>query len=140
LAYREEMGSTQRAWGSVNKNVGLLFSLGLDVGEEARVTDVVPGSAADKAGLAPGQKLVAVNGRKYSDDHLREAVKRSAKAAGPIELIVETDEFVKVLRVDYRGGSRNPVLERDESKPDRLQEIFKPRTVHPATAPAPDGD
>ena len=40
------------------------------------------------------------------------------------------------VKVDYHGGPRNPYLVRDEATPDRLLEIFKPRTQHPATAPA----
>lgn len=138
VAYREEIGPVQKSWEAVNKNVGLLFSIGLDIGEEGRVTDVVPGSPADKAGFAPAQKILGVEGRKYSEDRVRSAVKRSKNSAEPLEFIVQTDdEFMKVLRVDYHDGARYPTLERDESKTDRLGEVFKPRTTHPATAPAP---
>lgn len=136
LVYKDEPNEMQKANEAKGHYVDLAFSIGLDLGEEGRIGDVIPGSAADKAGLAPGMKIVAVNGRKYSDDLIRDTVKRSSGATEPTELIIESEEFMKVYHVDYRGGARYAHLERDAAKPDLLTEILKPHVPHPATAPA----
>ena len=126
----------QKASESKGKYVDLMFSIGLDIGEEGRIGDVLASSPADKAGLAPGLKIVAVNTRKYNDDLLRDAVKRSANTQRPIELIAENQQFMKVYQIDYHGGPRYPHIERDNSKPDYLSKILEPHTKHPATQPA----
>jgi predicted metalloprotease with PDZ domain len=136
LAFGDEPTAVQKAWDGNDKSVDLVFSLGLAIGENGRIGDVIPASPADKAGLAPGQKIVAVNTRKYSDDLIRDVVKHSAKTPDPIELIVENEEFMKVFHIDYHDGLRYARLDRDPAKPDLLQEILKPHTTHPATAPA----
>jgi predicted metalloprotease with PDZ domain len=135
LIYKPEPNEMQKAAESKGKYIDLMFSLGLDIGEEGRIGDVLAGSPADKTGLAPGLKIVAVNTRKYSDDLLRDAVKRSSKSQQPIELIAENQQFMKVYEIDYHGGPRYPHLERDNSKPDLLSEILKAHVKHPATAP-----
>jgi membrane-associated protease RseP (regulator of RpoE activity) len=104
--------------------------------------DVIPGSPAAQASLAPGMKLIAVNGRRYSDDLLRIALKESITATAPLEIIAENREFITTHRPDYHGGERFPRLERDSSKPDLLTPILSPRVPSPASgiphnAPSP---
>jgi predicted metalloprotease with PDZ domain len=97
------------------------------VGKSGTVSDVLKGGVADKDGLGPGMKIVAVNGRAYSPDVLKAAV-RDAKDSGPaVELIVENTGFYKVIRLDYHGGERYPQLERVSGVPDRLDDILKPQ-------------
>ncbi len=102
------------------------YSIGLHAGKSGRVSDVLKGGVADKAALGPGMLIVAVNGRAYSPDVLKAAI-RDAKDSGPaLELIVENTGFYKVIRLDYHGGERYPQLERVSSVPDRLDDILKP--------------
>ena len=71
-------------------------------------------------------RTVAVNGRAFSPDVLKAAV-RDGKDSGPaVELIVENTGFYKVIKLDYHGGERYPQLERVSSVPDRLDDILKP--------------
>jgi hypothetical protein len=65
-----------------------------------------------------------VNGLEYSRDSLKDAI----KAKQPIDLLVKNQDRYRTVKVDYTGGPRYPVLQRIEGKPDRLSEIFKPRT------------
>ena len=108
--------------GGVNVNSSLGFSLGTS----GMIFDVIPGSPAARAGVVPGAHLVAVNGRRYSADVLKDAVKASATATTPIELIVEQDEFYSVRSIDYHGGARYPHLERIAGAPDLLEQLGKP--------------
>jgi predicted metalloprotease with PDZ domain len=105
-----------------------LFSLGLRLKKDGTVGDVAPGTPAAKAGAAPGMKLVAVDGRKYSATVLRDALKASAAARRPVELLLENGEFLRTYKVDWRGGDRQPHLVRLAGKPDLLTAILGPRT------------
>jgi predicted metalloprotease with PDZ domain len=109
----------------------LAYSIGLRVNREGVVEDVVPGLAADKAGLAPRMKLIAVNGRKWSTNVLRAAIAATESGDGRLELLAENAEFYKTYPLDYHDGERHPHLERDASKPDLLSEIIKSRIATP---------
>ena len=114
-----------------------MFSLGFSIDKEGKVGDVAPNSPADKAGVASGMKLIAVNGRKMTPELFRAAIKHAKEDPNaPVELLVENNDFYQSLKIDYHGGEKYPRLERDESKPDLLGEILKGRTPGPATTPA----
>ncbi|HSP95068.1 MAG TPA: hypothetical protein VLU06_10985, partial [Thermoanaerobaculia bacterium] len=76
------------------------------------------------AGVGPGMRLVAVNGRRWNPVVLRDAIKRSTSRA--VELLVENGEFLKTYRLDYAGPERYPHLERDKARPDLLSSIIRP--------------
>ncbi len=106
------------------------FSLGFDVhatgGDQSdRILDVIPGSPADLAGLAPGMHLVAVNGRKWSPEVLHSAIQLAKNNKEPIELLAESADYYKTYRIDYHGGERNPHLEAINGKSDVLGEIAR---------------
>ena len=104
------------------------YSIGLHAGKSGTVSDVLKGGVADKDGLGPGMKIVAVNGRAYTPDVLKAAI-QNAKDSGPaIDLIVENTGFYKVIKLDYHGGERYPQLDRVAGVPDRLDDILKPQT------------
>ena len=107
------------------KYMNLSYSIGLIVNNEGTVLDVNPELPAAKAGIAPGMKIVGVNGRAWSADAIHEAV--ASNRTDAIELRVESGSFQENYRVTYRGGERYPHLERDAAKPDVLDEIIKPR-------------
>ena len=110
-------GSTQAWW-----------SIGINVGSDGRIEDVLVGSAADKAKLGPGMQIVAVNGRQYSGSLLNDAIRDAKQNTNPISLIVVNTGTYRVLALDYHDGLRYPHLERVEGTPDRLDDILKPMT------------
>jgi len=106
------------------------FSLGFavhaaGVDNANEVGEVVWGSPAAKAGMAAGMKLVAVNGRKWSADIFREAIRAAKDGKGPIELLVENDEFYQTVKIDWHEGERYPHLEKIAGAADVLGEIAK---------------
>jgi predicted metalloprotease with PDZ domain len=112
----------------VDKRIDLRFSLGFVLNKDKReIIDVVPGSPADRAGLGPGMIIVAVNGRKFDEDLLKDALASTPKTKS-IELLVENESFFSTKKLAYEGGARYPHLERVESKPDVLDKIIAPRT------------
>ncbi len=133
LVYDEKPGDSARAEEAENRFVDFSHSLGLSIGSprggagaaatpgaETRISAVIWGSPAFQAGLAPGLTLVAVNGRAYKAEGLRQAVTANKGGAAPIELLVREGELYRTVKIDYRGGLRHPKLERIAGTEDRL--------------------
>ncbi|MDP3858790.1 MAG: hypothetical protein Q8Q73_13615 [Stagnimonas sp.] len=110
-----------------NKYKDFSWSLGLVVGKEGALEDVLWGSPAFAAGLSKGDSLVAVNGRGYSADFLKQAIVDAQKGGEPIELLLKNLDRWRSVKIDYREGPRYPKLERLPGTPDRLSAILKPR-------------
>jgi predicted metalloprotease with PDZ domain len=102
------------------------YSLGLHVGRTGGVSDVLKGGVADKAGVGPGMKILAVNGRAYTPEVLKAAIHDSKDSGPAIELIVLNTGYYKIIKLDYHGGERYPQLERISGTPERLDDILKP--------------
>jgi predicted metalloprotease with PDZ domain len=137
LSFSETMNDHQRATEDANNTVDVSYSLGFSVqgpaGEEVgSILDVTPGSPADRAGLAPGMRLVAINGRKWSPDGLRAAIREAKGSEAPVALLVENEDYFRTLTVDYHGGERYPHLESNYGA-DVLSDIAKRRA--PDTGP-----
>lgn len=128
LVYTESQGDYLKALEQANKMTDLSFSIGIRLGEDGGIGDVVPGFPAAQVGLGPGMKLVAVNGRRYSIAGLRAALHTAKTSSEPIELLVENTGVFKTYQLNYHDGERYPHLERDASKPDLLDQIIKPLT------------
>ena len=99
-------------------------SLGLAFGEDGTARDVVPGMAADKAGLAPGMKVAGVNGRKFSRERMQDAIADSVTKRQVEFLVLQGDTF-QTFVVPYADGPKYLELIRDPSKPDILMKILK---------------
>jgi predicted metalloprotease with PDZ domain len=100
-------------------------SLGLVFGGDGRIVDVVPGMVGDRAGLAPGMKVMGINGRLYTAQRLQDALADSVATRKIELLLVEGDRF-RTLGLDYADGPKYLELVRDGAKPDVLAEILKP--------------
>jgi predicted metalloprotease with PDZ domain len=101
------------------------FSIGLNLRDDGGVADTIEGEIAAKAGIGPGMKVVAVNGRRFTPEILRDAIRAARNSTTPIELLVENADYYKTYKLDYHGGEMYPHLVRDESKPDLLSDILK---------------
>lgn len=111
------------------------YSIGLRIAADGSIADVLWNGPADKARLAPGEKVLAVNGQIFSPDALRTAIRAAKETTEPIHFIVQADSFVSMADIDYHDGERYPVLERIDGTPAYLDDITKPLTV-PEHAPA----
>ncbi len=111
--------------------VGDIYSIGLQLEGDGTVNDAIVGSPAFEAGISSGMKVVGVNGRVYTHDLLEDAIKAAQDTAAPITLLVVDDDYYRTATIQYHGGERYPHLVRDDSEPDYLGELIKPRaTVH----------
>jgi predicted metalloprotease with PDZ domain len=130
--YRLSYADRPNPWTALEESqsgtVEFWYSLGLHVNAAGIVGDVLKGGVADKAGVGPGMKIIAVNGRAYSPAILRQGVRDARGSGAVVEAIVENTGYFKVLHMEYHGGERYPVLKRVDDTPDRLDQILKPQT------------
>jgi len=124
LVYDGVRSDFWRASEDKRKLTDMSYSIGIQVREDGGISDVLYGGPAQKAGVTPSVKLIAVNGRQFNPTVLREAV----AAAKPVELLVKDGEFYKAYRIEYTGGEKYPHLVRDESRPDLLTAIIASKT------------
>ena len=120
---RSDMWKSNEQWKDV---IDLSYSIGLIVKEDGDVQDIAMKGPSALAGITPGMKLIAVNGREFNPTTLREAVQQTAKSTTPLELLVKTGVYYKNFKVEYHGGERYPHLERDEATPDFVSLISAP--------------
>jgi predicted metalloprotease with PDZ domain len=128
LTYNDQPNDQLRAREKARKYVDLTDSIGVQVddGEKAgTLMDVLWQGPAFNAGLAPGMKLIAVNGDKYTPEVLRDAIVAAKGTQKPIELLLSNQDVFVTLKVDYHGGPRYPHFERLEGTPDLIGEIVK---------------
>ena len=131
LVYTDTASAYFKAQEKVRKHVNLIYALGLDISADGdskgKLIDVLWNSPAFEAGLAPGMKLIAVNGEKYDADQLKAAITAAKAASAPIELLVQNLDTFMTLKVDYHGGLKYPHLQRSADTPDRIADIVKPK-------------
>ncbi len=129
VVYSSEPTSAAKGYEAMYKEVDLRYSLGFTLLDDGNVmSNLIPGSAADQAGVTPGGKLVAVDGRKYSKEVLGDALKTGGAEPRAIALLVEKDNTFRTIEMRYAGGPRHPRLERDAAIPDTLTAIGAART------------
>lgn len=107
-----------------------VYTVGLTVGGDGSISDVIWDGPAFNAGIRPGMKLIAVNGRAYTADGLSDAIRDSKNSTQAITLLVSAWDYFKTCAIDYHGGDRYPHLVRDESKPNSLDDLLKPLATH----------
>jgi predicted metalloprotease with PDZ domain len=125
VVYADTPTQMQKSFEAAQKVTDVRYSLGFSVSEDGTVLDVLPSSPAGKAGVGPGQKLVAVNGRRWKKDTLRDAIRETRTRSAPVELLVENGEFFRSYRLEYSGGERYPRLEPTAGRPDLLSDIIR---------------
>src|SRR5438128_5930310 len=84
LVFTGVQSDYQKAIEEAHKSADFSYSLGLKLGEEGTIGDVIPELPAYVAGLGPGMKIVGVNGRAYSVEALLEAITEAKTSPSPI--------------------------------------------------------
>jgi predicted metalloprotease with PDZ domain len=126
LVYNEEPNEIEANTDAIASRLDLSFSIGATVSEDGSVGDVIHGSPAYDAGIGPGMKVTAVNGRQFSGEGLREAITGAKDSTTPIQLLIANGAQFQMVAVNYHGGLQYPHLERDTHHPDYLGEIIQP--------------
>ncbi len=106
------------------------FSLGISGNDNGTIDDVIDGSPAALGGIAPGAKVVAIDGVAVRDSlrgQLDPVLVAAQRGDGTLHLlVVQGGRYRDVTLVD-RDGPRYPDLERIPGASDLLDETTKPR-------------
>jgi len=127
IVYDESRSEMMRAWENDHRTLNAAFSVGLLVKENGDIEDTIEGMDAAHAGIGPGMKILAVNGRRFTPQVFRDALYEGKNNTQPLQLLVENTDYFRTFVLDYHGGEKYPHLVRDESKPDSLSEIIRAR-------------
>jgi predicted metalloprotease with PDZ domain len=127
VAYDDIRSSLMKTREEERNTIDASYSIGLYLRDDGSIVDTIEGMPAAAVGIGPGMKIVALNGRRFTADVLRDALKAGKNTSQPLELLVENTDYYKSYKLDYHGGEKYPHLVRDDSKPDMLGEIIKPR-------------
>ena len=125
VTYDETLSEMLGSAASMSHFVPAAVALGLNLRDDGEITDTTEGQVAAKAGIGPGMKVIAVNGRRFSPEVLRDAIRAAKGTTATVDLLVENADYYKTYKLDYHGGEMYPHLVREESRPDLLSEIFK---------------
>lgn len=107
------------------------YSAGLAVLPDGEIASVAWDSPAFQAGLAPGDKLLAVQRRGFTPERAEAALKANRDGRQPLELLLQRGDDYQLVTLDVRTGPRHPGLARMADRPDLLADIFKPRQESP---------
>ena len=127
LVYTDTPSDYFRGAEARRKVTDLTYSLGMTVGGEAKLIDVLWDGPAYKVGLTIGTQIIAVNGISFDADRLKRAIKDANKTGAAIELLVKNGDRYGTVKLGYHDGLRYPHLERQGSTAARLDQILTPR-------------
>lgn len=125
LVYNDQPNGFLQAMEKVKHTTSVMFSLGFWLNQDGTLVDVIPGSPAYQAGIGPRMKLIAVNGRKWSPEVLREAISAAYKGGETIDLIIENKQFFTTYSISYHEGEKIPHLKPMANQPDLLSDILR---------------
>jgi predicted metalloprotease with PDZ domain len=125
LVYRPTESEFARQAGATFDMLSLTFSIGITVATCGTLQEVLWESPAFAAGLTAGAVILAVNGRAYTPDELRQAI-IAGQDGTPIELSIKRRKRHSSATIHYRDGLRFPHLERIPGTRSRLDEIYAP--------------
>ena len=130
LVFTDTPSAYEKLANDGRKSIDFRYSLGLTVSGDAIITDVFPDSPAFAAGIGPGEKIVAVDGRSFDgQDGLDKGMRVALHAATngePLRLLLSGGNVYRTVSIAYRGGPRYPHLVRIAGTPDVLGAIAAP--------------
>ena len=109
------------------KNVDLSYSGGFTVGNDGKISSVIWDSAAFNAGITVGSELLAVNGRTFSGDALKNAIKAAKGTKAPVLLLIKDGDIYRTVDLAWHDGLRYPRLVKRGTAPGTLDALLAPR-------------
>lgn len=99
---------------------------GVPAGLSGALSNVWWNSPAFKAGITPDMQIIAVDGKAFTPQVLREAILQAEQTKKPLSLQFRRGDEYTNISLPYFNGLRIPSLQRVEGTPDRLDEILAP--------------
>jgi len=127
LVYTSEPTKWIKSGEMENKSSELTYSGGFTVGNDGKIGSVLWDSAAFNAGITVGSQIVAVNGRNFSMDAIKDAIKAAAGKGPAPQLLIHDGDVYKTVALDWHGGLRYPRLEKVGKGQGTLDALLAPR-------------
>lgn len=105
--------------------VDLLDSIGATLSATGQVSEILLGSPADAAKLAPGMTVTAINDRKWSRRAMLDAIKNSADQ--PLMLTIADGDRLIRYPLEYTGGSKYLILDKPDAEDSIFSQILSPK-------------
>ena len=128
LAFSDTTNDYEKAAEAASKSVNVAYSLGMALKLSGDIDDIQLDAPAARAGIAPGMKLIGVDGRTYSKTVLTDALKAARAAHRPLELLVTWGDTYRTFSVDCETGPRYPTGERIKGQPDVLSKVLQAKS------------
>ena len=127
LVYTAEPTKWWKSIEKLRKGADLTYSGGLTVGNDGKISSVLWDSAAFNAGITPGDQVIALNGRDFDADALKDAIKAAAGQGPAPQLLVKSGDLYRTVKLDWHGGLRYPRLEKVGKGEGSLDLLLAPR-------------
>ena len=129
--YRLVYTDTPTAWfkdgEKKKKAIDLSYSGGLTLAaKDGKVTGVLWGSPAFRAGVTLGAQVIAVNGRTFDADAIKAAIKAAASGREPVHLLIQDGDSFRTVDLDWHGGLRYPRFEATAGGKGTLDALLAP--------------
>ncbi|AXB75405.1 M61 family metallopeptidase [Novosphingobium sp. P6W] len=128
LTWQDKPNPYDKGVADSRKTLDLTYSLGINLNKDGEVTSTLWDGPAFNAGIVNTAKIVAVGGRAYGEDVMKDAVTAAKSSKAPITLLIRRDDRYQTIEIDYHGGLRYPWLESTTpGKTNGLDRLLTPR-------------
>jgi predicted metalloprotease with PDZ domain len=127
LVYTAEPTKWWKSIEKLRKGNDLTYSGGFAIGNDGKIQSVLWDSPAFNAGLTIGDEVVALNGRAFDGDALKEAIKAAAGQGPAPQLLVKSGDLFRTINLDWHGGLRYPRLVKTGRGNGTLDALLAPR-------------
>jgi predicted metalloprotease with PDZ domain len=132
LVFAATPSALERMVRGTRKQIDMRYSLGIAADSTGTVTDVLIDSVAFRAGIGPGEKIVAMNDRAFGNQETCDAALKAAMDGTPLRLLLTAGNVYRTVALSYRDGPRYPHLERIPNTDDVLGAIASPLRLDPS--------
>ncbi|MEO8455288.1 MAG: peptidase M61 [Sphingomicrobium sp.] len=127
LAYTDQPTKWWTSGEKERKQTDLTYSGGFTVGTDGKVSNVLWDSPAFNTGMTVGTQIVAVNGRTFDSDALKQAIKNAAGSGRSADLLIKSGDVYRSVSLDWHGGLKYPRLEKVGKGQGTLDALLAPR-------------
>ena len=127
LVYTDEPTKWIKSADKHNKSSDLTYSGGFSVASDGKIGSVLWDSPAFNAGMTDGTQILAVNGRTFSAEAIKQAIKDAKGKTAPTELLIKSGDLYRTVKLDWHGGLRYPRLAKTGRGMGTLDRLLAPR-------------
>ncbi|MBA3675803.1 MAG: M61 family metallopeptidase [Sphingosinicella sp.] len=104
----------------------LTYTIGITATKDGTINGIAWDSPLFNEGVTTGTQILAVNGRAYSADDLKSAIRAAKGGKDAIKLLVKKGSSYRTIDLHHHTGLRYPVLEKIGTGPSSLDALLAP--------------